>query len=130
MDPYFGTPQNKDGLAFICQDINIKENPYHAARIKPIILDQAVSLTRIPFSSNVTTGIAIPSWTELNTLPVTKVPRKSTIGYLPVIDAIPTEMETVKTILTRSIQYAELLHLASVVLVFDQANYVKAHKIL
>ena len=46
------------------------------------------------------------------------------------IDTSPTEMETVKTILTRSIQYADLLHLASVVLVFDQAFYAKAQKII
>ena len=61
---------------------------------------------------------------------VTKVSRTSTIGYLPVIDASLTEMETVKTILTRSIQYADLLHLASVVLVFDQAIYAKEKKII
>ena len=39
-------------------------------------------------------------------------------------------METVKTILTRSIKYADVLHLAVVVLVFDQAIYAKAQKII
>lgn len=102
LEPYFGTSRDKDGPACIGQDLDIKEDPYHGARLKPITLDQAFSLTRIPLAN---TGTTIPSWTGFNTLLVTKIPQKSTIGYLPVIDASPTEMETVKTILTRSIQY-------------------------
>ena len=54
---------------------------------------------------------------------------KSTIAYLPVIDANPTEMDTVQTILTRSLSYADELHQDAVVVVFDQALYAKAQQI-
>ncbi|KAJ4940926.1 hypothetical protein JOQ06_027216 [Pogonophryne albipinna] len=46
-----------------------------------------------------------------------------------VIEASPTEMSTVNTILKRSVQIADQLELDHIVLVFDQAIYAKAQQI-
>lgn len=70
----------------------------------------------------------IPSWTGFNTLLTTTIPPQSTIAYLPVIDASPTEMDTVKTILVCSVKYADLLQLEAFVLVFDQAIHEELKK--
>jgi len=51
------------------------------------------------------------------------------VGYLPIIDASPTEMSTVTTILTQSIDIANKLDLKDIVLVMDQAIYAKAQEI-
>ncbi|XP_071847519.1 uncharacterized protein [Apostichopus japonicus] len=70
-----------------------------------------------------------PSWTRFNTLIADNIPAKSIIGYLPVIDASPTEMDTIETILCRSLEIANALHLQTIVTVFDQAIYAKAQQI-
>ncbi|PIK41754.1 hypothetical protein BSL78_21395 [Apostichopus japonicus] len=70
-----------------------------------------------------------PSWTGFNTLIADNIPAKSIIGYLPVIDASPTEMDTIETILCRSLEIANALHLQTIVTVFDQAIYAKAQQI-
>ena len=57
------------------------------------------------------------------------IPPQSSIGYLPVIDASPTDLNTVHTILTRSIEIADKLALKEIVLVMDQAIYSKAQEI-
>ena len=128
LEPYFGTSQDKDGPACIGQGFDMKEDIHSAAQVKPRNLDQAFVMTRMPTTDD--TGAGIPSWTGFNTSLQSKNPALSTVGYLPAIDASPTEMETVKTILTRSIKYADALHLGVVVLVFDQAIYAKAQKII
>ena len=63
----------------------------------------------------------IPSWTGFNTQLSTSILNQSVVGYLPVIDASPTKMDTVNTILVCSMKYTDSLHLAEIVLVFDQA---------
>lgn len=73
----------------------------------------------------------VPGWTGFNTLcnlyshPLSK----TKIGYLPILDANPTEMSTVNTILCRSLQIANELQIDNVVLVMDQAIYSKAQQI-
>lgn len=57
------------------------------------------------------------------------IPSLSTISYLPAIDASPTEMSTVYTILMKSIKFADQLELKRIVLVFDPAIYHKAQQI-
>ena len=54
--------------------------------------------------------------------------KKSKIAYLPVIDASPTDMSTVNTILVKSLKYADDLSLHHIVLVFDQGIYCKAQQ--
>ena len=73
---------------------------------------------------------AIPSWTGFHTLlQGENTLQKSALYYLPVIEASPTEMSTVNTILKRSVQMADQLELDHIVLVFDQAIYAKAQQI-
>ena len=58
----------------------------------------------------------IPGWTGFNTRLCSKnIPPQSKIGYLPIIDASPTQMSTVNTILIRSIDIAESLNLDTIV---------------
>ena len=64
-------------------------------------------------------------WTGFNSQLSTCIPQMSVIGYLPVIDASPTEMSTVLTILQRSVEIANKLHLETLVIVVDQAIYSK-----
>ena len=69
------------------------------------------------------------SWTGFNQPLTTKIPPRATIGYLPVLDASPTELNTVNTILHRSVEIANQLELPSVAVVVDQAIYAKAQTI-
>ena len=71
----------------------------------------------------------LPGWTGYNTKIAVNIPIVSKIGYLPVIDASPTEMSTVHTILKRSLEIADELQLENIVVVFDQAIYCKAQQI-
>lgn len=72
----------------------------------------------------------IPSWTGFHTLlQGDDTLQKSALYYLPVIEASPTEMSTVNTILKRSVQIADQLELDHIVLVSDQAIYAKAQQI-
>lgn len=57
------------------------------------------------------------------------IPSTSCIGYLPIIDASPTDLNTVYTILQRSISIANKLGLEKIVVVMDQAIYAKAQEI-
>jgi hypothetical protein len=54
---------------------------------------------------------------------------RTAIHYLPVIEASPTSMATVYTIIKRSLEIADRLSLGHIVLVFDQAIYAKAQEI-
>ena len=73
---------------------------------------------------------ALPGWTGFNALVSSlNVPEKSGIGYLPIIDASPTDIATVNTILQRSVAIADRLDLDAITVVFDQAIYSKAQQI-
>uniref|UniRef100_UPI00358DEB40 melanopsin-like n=1 Tax=Myxine glutinosa TaxID=7769 RepID=UPI00358DEB40 len=54
----------------------------------------------------------------------------ATIGYLPIVDATQTELNTVNTVLHRSVDAANSLHLDAIVVVVDQALYAKAQFII
>ncbi|XP_070566914.1 uncharacterized protein [Ptychodera flava] len=72
----------------------------------------------------------LPSWTGFNQkLSGSVTPPVSKIGYLPVIDASPTDKSTVNTILSRSVDIANKLSLQSIVVTMDQAIYSKAQEI-
>ncbi len=68
----------------------------------------------------------IPAWSAFNTVAENNVPRQSTVGYCPVIDASPTELSTVYTVLKRSVNMADQLDQHDVVVVFNQAIYAKS----
>ena len=74
------------------------------------------------------TGL-LPGWTGFKSITQTNSLPKSALYYLPVIEASPTDMTTVNTILTRSINMADRLDLDSIVTVFDQAINAKAQQI-
>ena len=90
-----------------------------------ISLDNAFCFSKLPQLNSIT----LPGWTGFNTKLVAIVPNLSKIGYLPVIDASPTEMSTVHTILVRSLEIADKLELEIIVVVVDQAIYAKAQQI-
>ena len=72
----------------------------------------------------------VPTWTGFNTLMHTSDELvKSKIGYLPVLEASPTEMNTVVTIMSRSVHIANVIRVHSVVIVLDQAIYSKVQEI-
>ncbi|KAJ8049553.1 hypothetical protein HOLleu_02339 [Holothuria leucospilota] len=79
------------------------------------------------FVTKFNTDKVLPSWTGFNQLlSQVEVFPKSVVGYLPVIDGSPTDMNTVLTILERSVEIADKLKLQTVVIVMDQAIYSKA----
>ena len=68
----------------------------------------------------------LPGWTGFNTLlRKDNIPNISRVGYLPVIDASPTEYSTINAILKRSTEIADKLQLQYMTLVFDKAVYAK-----
>ena len=71
----------------------------------------------------------LPSWTGFNQLLSSNIRPKATIAYLPVIDASPTDFNTVHTVLHRSLEIAHQLELPAIVIVVDQAIYCKAQTI-
>ena len=72
----------------------------------------------------------LPGWTGFNThLHDRDDIHLSRVAYLPTIEASPTELDTVNTILRRSLDMADNLCLKTITLVFDQAIYAKAQEI-
>ena len=70
----------------------------------------------------------LPGWTPFNiNFGMPQPP--STLCYLPVIEASPTEISTVHHILESAIEKADQLECESIMVVFDQAIYSKAQQI-
>ena len=116
---YYGG--KKEGPTPFGSGIAVEQSTYMPLLKYPKKLDQAYHVTKFNLEGT------LPSWTGFNhLLSEVEVPPQSVIGYLPVIDGSPTEMNTVLTILQRSVQIADKLNLETVVLVMDQAIYCKA----
>ena len=79
-------------------------------------LDLAYVLTKMVCAVDET---PLPGWTGFNTMLHEEIPDVRSVGYLPVINASPTEYSTIKEILKRSKSIAEKLKLKYAVLVFD-----------
>ena len=88
------------------QNKEIEEEHYVLPKIDAKKKDLAFCLCRYLGRSS-----TIPNWTEFNTkLTVNRnIPTQSKLGYLPVIDASPTELSTVNEILSRSEEIANKL---------------------
>ena len=72
----------------------------------------------------------IPVLTGFNTMLYNhEIPNVFRVGYLPVIDATPTEYSTINTILIQSKEIAYKLELKYAVLVFDEAVYAKVQQV-
>ena len=115
---YFGS--KKIGPTTCGESVDLQEKPYQAVQILPRKLDLALRVMKLGDTSEK----VYPGWTGCNTWLTTEVQGVSNITYLPIIDASPTEYDTVYTILERSLQYADSQD--QVVVVFDQAIYAKA----
>lgn len=73
----------------------------------------------------------IPAWTGFNAMLQENNPlRECSICYCEVIDASPTELPTVYTVLHRSLKMADQLGQQDVITVFDQAIYAKVLEII
>ncbi len=71
-----------------------------------------------------------PGWTGFNImLKQDTILPPTNVGYLPVLDASPTDLNTVHTILSNFIAVADLLKQKEMVIVMDQAIYAKAQEI-
>ena len=73
----------------------------------------------------------VPGWSGFNAVASNQeIPPKSVVGYCPVIDASPTELFTVYTLLKKSLEMATQLNLDDTVVVLDQAIYAKALEVV
>ena len=95
------------------------------------------SLSRLSASDNAALGCTqgqeqpVPGWSGFCALSQVDQPiPPSSVGYMPVIPASPTELSTVYTMLHRSMSTADRFGQHSVVIVFDQAIYAKALEII
>lgn len=72
-----------------------------------------------------------PGWTGFNIRRqlTNQMLEKSAIFYLPVIEASPTDMSTVKEVILRSLEIADKFQLQQIVAVFDQAIYAKVQEV-
>lgn len=74
---------------------------------------------------------SIPAWSGFNAIANKQdIPPKSVVGYCQLIDASPTELSTVYTLLKKSVLMAMQLGLADTVVVLDQAIYAKALEVV
>ena len=97
--------------------------------------DFAWLLARLRETKGVTYGEGgrqtVPGWSGFNAIATSEdVPQHSTVGYLPVIPASPTELSTVYVMLRKSISVADTLQQEDVVVTLDQAIYAKAQDIV
>ena len=73
--------------------------------------------------------INFPAWTGFNTqrakLLLKEPQQLTTITYLPVINAVISDMSTINHILEKGVSAAEQLLLPGIVMVFDEAVYCK-----
>ncbi|KAJ8021222.1 hypothetical protein HOLleu_38358 [Holothuria leucospilota] len=122
---YFGG--KRQGPQASGKEIKTDEASYLSAETNPTKFAMAYFLSKLP---EYETPVP-PGWTGFNTKlqKASAVPEKSNIGYLPVIDASPTNLSTVNTILQRSLAIADQLGLETIVVVMDQAIYSKAQQI-
>ena len=103
---------------------------HYSVRLK----DFAWFLSRLPLTEDVhlidetaETPQSVPGWSGFNIVAKRNdVPGKSIVGYCQLIDASPTELSTVYTLLKKSVAMANRLGLDDTVIVLDQAIYAKA----
>ena len=85
-------------------------------------------ITEADTSNNTQT---VPGWTGFNAmLHSDDAPVYSSVGYCPVIEASPTELDTVYTLLKRSVTMGQKLGQHGIIIVMDQAIYAKAQEIV
>ena len=70
------------------------------------------------------------SWSVFNQLLSPNTSPVSTIGYLPIVDAPPGDLDTVWTVILRCQRMSSALGIRNTVITFDQALYCKAKEIV
>ena len=132
--PYHSGPRKGPSMLAIDVATVTQASPEVTAYAR--IIDFGWMLCRRPiedtlFSATESQRQVIPAWTGFNMLlRENTVPRECSVGYCPVIEASPTELPTVYTVLQRSLQMADQLGQQDVIVVFDQAIYAKALEVL
>lgn len=126
IQPYFIGKRKTVVLEEAMHGMEIGESHHIEAQIEAKEKDLAFCLCRY-----LGKGEFLPNWTGYNTKLVSKqnIPVQSKIGYLPIIDASPTEFSTVNEILRRSEKISDKLNLRYICLVFDEAIYSKVQQI-
>lgn len=108
------------------------------AHCYPKIKDFAWFLSRLPLGEDgrltdetTVNPQSVPGWTGYNMVARRdEVPEKSVVGYCQLIDASPTELSTVYTLLKKSVSMANRLGLGDTLVVLDQAIYAKALEVI
>lgn len=104
--------------------VDLQQNKYRHAQTMAKRVDAAFFLTKVPESQ----GKICPGWSGFNMFRQDTILPSTNVGYLPVIDASPTDLNTVH-ILSRSTAVADSLKQKEMVIVMDQAIYAKAQEI-
>ena len=65
----------------------------------------------------------VPTWTWYNKMASTVNPKKTTVGYLPIIQAPASELDTLNTVVKRVFHLAKSINQKHVVLTVDEALY-------
>ena len=81
--------------------------------------------------NSLTLLLLLPDWSAFNAdMQKNDIPTQSVVGYCNTIDASPTELSTVNTILKRSLLMSDHLGQDDIMVVLDQAIYCKAKEII
>lgn len=132
--PYHSGPRQGPGTLEI--DVTVIKQASPEVAVYARVIDFGWMLCRMPiedtlFSLADSQRQVIPAWTGFNMLlHEDSVPRECSIGYCQVIEASPTELPIVYTVLQRSLQMADQLGQRDVIVVLDQAIYAKALEVL
>lgn len=105
--------------------VSIDECDYLTTQKTPKMLDLSLVVCRSQQDERL-----FPNWTGFNTLlQSSEIPVLSKVGYLPIINAPPTEMSTINAILKKSKEIANRLCIPYVCLVFDESIYAKIQEV-
>ena len=124
IDPYFLGKRRTVNLNNAIQSSEIDEEKHISPQNDGKKKDLAYCLCRY-----VDRSFSLPNWTGFNTKLTRSIPKQCKVGYMPVIDASPTELATVKEILNRCEEIADKLNLRHIFLVFDEAIFAKVQQI-
>ena len=102
-------------------------------RCQAMTKDFAWFLSRLPhpFEEVTDSLLTVPGWSGFKAVASNKdIPPNSVVGYCQLIDASPTELSTVYTLLKKSLEMATQLGLNDTVVVLDQTIYAKALEVV
>ena len=107
----------------ICKNVVISKSHYEYPLYNSHLLDMVYTLI------NSAQEETLPDWTGFNTLLCKQVRPKSSITYLPIINASPTEYSTLHTFLQKCLRILQELKNPYLAIVCDEAIYAKIQQI-